>query len=99
MSATSATAEDRRLRFHFSPIITLAAVVVLAVLLGLGTWQAGRYRESSSFITVYEQKHGGPPVTALAVTPLSVSSAESAFTKPATPCLAAEYAASCGRPW
>jgi surfeit locus 1 family protein len=69
MSATSATAEDRRLRFHFSPIITLAAVVVLAVLLGLGTWQAGRYRESSSFITVYEQKHGGPPVTSLAVTP------------------------------
>ena len=65
MNEQTASGEAPR---KFRPLLvpTLIALVMLAILLGLGTWQVGRYREANQTIADYRAQHDElPPIESL----------------------------------
>ncbi len=48
---------------------SLIALVMFGCLLGLGTWQARRYQESTATIAAYSAQHDQPPLTSLGGVP------------------------------
>ena len=54
-----------RLTFRPKLAASLIALVMFGCLLGLGTWQARRYQESTSVIAAYSAQHDQPPLTSL----------------------------------
>ncbi len=54
-------------KFHFNIYLLVATLAVLGVLLGLGTWQANRYQESTEVLKHYRHQHDElSPVTSMA---------------------------------
>jgi surfeit locus 1 family protein len=57
-------------RFHFSWPLTLACLVVLGVLIGLGTWQVERMQDKRAMIAERAQRLAAPPLNLPAVIPI-----------------------------
>ena len=57
-------------RFHFSWPLTLACLVVLGILIGLGTWQVERMQDKRAMIAERAQRLAAPPLNLPAVIPI-----------------------------
>ncbi|MBL8703990.1 MAG: SURF1 family protein [Rhodospirillales bacterium] len=57
-------------RFHFSWPLTLACLIVLGMLIGLGTWQVERMQDKRAMIAERAQRLTAPPLNLPAVIPI-----------------------------